>query len=109
MNPGDGADQRRLARAVRSDNSDDRAFLDLQRYAVERLRVAVKHVEVFDAEHQCLPSSFRDAAKRRAPDPSPAASPRLILRSGRRALLEGWGGLMVRDALLRSAPHHEAD
>jgi hypothetical protein len=23
--------------------------------------------------------------------------------------LEGWGGLVVRDALLRSAPHHEAE
>src|SRR6185312_16639306 len=36
------------------------------------------------------------------------ASLRLILRSGRSARLEGWGGPMVRDALLRSAPHHEA-
>jgi hypothetical protein len=43
---GDGADQRGLAGAVGADDGDDRAFGDLERHAVERLRVAVEHVEV---------------------------------------------------------------
>jgi hypothetical protein len=35
---------------------------------------------------------------------------RLILRSIASAMrLEGWGGPMLRDALLRSAPQHEAE
>ena len=34
---------------------------------------------------------------------------RLILRRARSARLEGWGGPMLRDALLRSAPQHEAE
>jgi hypothetical protein len=47
----DGADQRGLAGAVRADDRDDRPLLHLERYAVERLGVAVEHVDVLDAEH----------------------------------------------------------
>ena len=47
---GDGLDERGLAGAVRADNGDDRALLDLERDAVERLGVAVKDVEVLDLE-----------------------------------------------------------
>jgi hypothetical protein len=49
--PGERADQRRLAGAVGADDGDDGALLDLERYAVERLDVAVEHIEVFDAQH----------------------------------------------------------
>ena len=51
LHAGDGADERRLAGAVGADNGDDRALFDLKRHAVERLHVAVKHIEVFDAQH----------------------------------------------------------
>ena len=59
VHSGDGADERALARAVRSDNRDDRSLLDLERDVIERLRVAVKHVEIFDAEHQPTASAPR--------------------------------------------------
>ena len=49
---GQRPDQRRLARAIGADNGDDRALFDVERHAVERLDVAVKHVEVFDLQHQ---------------------------------------------------------
>ena len=45
----DGADERGLAGAVRADDGDDLAFRDLERDAIERLRVAVEHIEVLDA------------------------------------------------------------
>ena len=48
VHAGDRANQRGLAGAVGADDGDDRALLDLQRNAVERLRVAVEQVEVFD-------------------------------------------------------------
>ena len=48
VHPGNGADQRGFAGAVGADDGDDRALLDLERDAVERLRVAVEHIEVFD-------------------------------------------------------------
>src|SRR5262249_37896387 len=41
----DGADQRGLARSVGADDRHDRALVDLERDAVERLRVAIEHVE----------------------------------------------------------------
>ena len=49
----------RLAGAVGADNRDDRALFDLERDAIERLRVAVKHIEIFDAEHQATASAPR--------------------------------------------------
>ncbi len=55
----DGADERGLARAVGADDRDDRPFVDLERDAVERLRVAVKDVEALDREHQASASSPR--------------------------------------------------
>ena len=51
MHPGDGADQRGLARAVGADDGDDLALGDLERDAVERLRVAVEEVEIADGQH----------------------------------------------------------
>ncbi len=51
VHPGDGADQRGLAGAVRADDGDDLALGDLERDAVERLRVAVEEIEIADGEH----------------------------------------------------------
>jgi len=48
---GKRSDERRLAGAVRADDGDDRAFFDVERNRVERLHVAVEHIEVFDAQH----------------------------------------------------------
>src|SRR4029077_12950594 len=48
---GNGADQRGLTGAIGADNGDDGALLDVERHAVERLDVAVEHIEVFDAQH----------------------------------------------------------
>jgi hypothetical protein len=59
MHAGDRADQRRLAGTVRPHNGDDRAFVDGERDAVERLGVAVEHVEVFDREHAYSASAPR--------------------------------------------------
>jgi hypothetical protein len=52
VHAGDGANERGLARAVGADDGDDRTFLDLQRYAVERAGIAVEHLDVLDAQHQ---------------------------------------------------------
>ena len=49
LHAGDGADQRGLAGAIGADDGDDLALRDLERHAVERLRVAIEQVEVFDA------------------------------------------------------------
>src|SRR5262249_49127926 len=48
---GDGADERRFAGAVRADDGHDRALRHLERHAIERLRVAVKELEVANAQH----------------------------------------------------------
>ena len=62
---GDGADQRGLAGAVGADDGDDRALLDVERHAVERLRVAVEHIEVFDARASHAPPRRDRIAPRR--------------------------------------------
>src|SRR5665647_3555499 len=59
VHAGDGADQRGLAGAVGTDNGDNRALLDLEANAVERLGVAVKHVEVLDFKHHAIASTPR--------------------------------------------------
>jgi hypothetical protein len=46
------ADERGLTGAVGADNGDDRAFLNVERYAIKRLHVAIKHIERFDVQHQ---------------------------------------------------------
>ena len=51
MHAGERADQRRLAGAIGADDGDDGALLDVERHAVERLGVAVEHIEIFDAQH----------------------------------------------------------
>jgi hypothetical protein len=52
LHASDCADQRGLAGAVGPDDRDDLALGDVERDAVERLRVAVEEVEIGDAEHQ---------------------------------------------------------
>ena len=47
---GKRADQSRLAGAIGADDRNDGAFLDFQRHRIERLNVAVEHIEVFDAQ-----------------------------------------------------------
>ena len=59
VHAGDGADERGLAGAVGADDGDDRALVDLERDVVERLRVAVEHVEVLDVQHQSTASAPR--------------------------------------------------
>src|SRR6185437_6692456 len=51
----DGADERALAGAVGADDGDDLAFGDVERNAVERLRVAVEEVDVAQLEHLSRP------------------------------------------------------
>jgi hypothetical protein len=51
MHSGDGADQRGLAGAVGPDDGDDGTFVDGERHAVKRLRVAVVNAEVLDVQH----------------------------------------------------------
>ncbi len=41
-----------LPRAVGADDGDDRAFGDLKRHTIERLRIAVKRIEIVDRQHQ---------------------------------------------------------
>jgi hypothetical protein len=48
---GERADERCLAGAVGADDGDDRALLDVERHAVERLHVAVEHIQVLDVQH----------------------------------------------------------
>jgi hypothetical protein len=50
----DRADQRRLACSIGADDGYDGALLDLERYAVERLRVAVKDIDIVYGEHQTV-------------------------------------------------------
>jgi hypothetical protein len=59
MHPGNSANERGLACAVRPDNGNDRSFVDLERHVVERLSVAVEHVEVLDPQHQSTASAPR--------------------------------------------------
>ena len=55
----DRANQRRLACSIGADDGDDGTLLDLERYAVERLRVAVEDIDVLDGEHQTTVSAPR--------------------------------------------------
>jgi hypothetical protein len=59
VHAGDGADEGGLAGSVRPDDSNDRPLTDLERHVVERLRVAVKDIEVLDAQHQSTASAPR--------------------------------------------------
>src|SRR5262249_29255806 len=59
MHPGNGADERGLAGAVRPDDGHDRALLDLERNVLERLGVAVMDIEILDAQHQSIASAPR--------------------------------------------------
>src|SRR6516164_3873743 len=45
------ANERRLPGAVGADDRDDRAIFDIERYAIERLHVAIEDVELFDMQH----------------------------------------------------------
>ena len=59
VHAGDGADEGGLAGSVCADDGDDRPLSDLKRHVVERLRVAVKDIEVLDAQHQSTASAPR--------------------------------------------------
>ena len=59
VHAGDGANERGLAGSVRPDDGNDRPLADLERHVVERLRVAVKDIEVVDAQHQSTASAPR--------------------------------------------------
>ena len=55
LDAGDGADQARLAGAVGADDGDQLALPRPKRDAVQRLRVAVEEIEVFDCEDHAPP------------------------------------------------------
>jgi hypothetical protein len=59
VHAGDGANEGGLAGSVRPDDGNDRPLADLERHAVERLRVAVKNIEIVDAQHQSTASAPR--------------------------------------------------
>src|SRR5439155_23582598 len=76
--PGDGAHQRRLAGAVRSDEAHELALLDAQRHAVEDRRLVVADGEVFHLKERHartpgtlppLSGSSRSPPVRRRPAP----------------------------------------
>src|SRR4051812_45999708 len=56
----DRAQRRRLAGAVRADERDDLAFVDLERDALERLDRAVERVDVLDDEDRLVAVARRD-------------------------------------------------
>ena len=56
LDAGDGADQRRLAGAIGSDNGDDGPFFDGKRDIGQSLGVAIKKIEVLNFENHRLPS-----------------------------------------------------
>ena len=51
LHAGNSANERGLARSVRSHDGDDCALLDLERDAVESTNVAIADLEIVDAEH----------------------------------------------------------
>src|SRR5262245_4681091 len=59
VHPGYSADERALASAIGAHDRNDRTLLDLDPDIVERLRVAIVHIEIFDAEHQPTASAPR--------------------------------------------------
>src|SRR5260370_144456 len=48
----DGANERSLARAVRTNNGNDGPRVDFDRHTSKRLRVTIEEVEVLDPQHQ---------------------------------------------------------
>ena len=77
MHAGERANERRLAGAIGADDGDDGALLDVERDTVERLGVAVEHVEVFDGEHHtALRAEIGLHDRRIAHDLLPARLPR---------------------------------
>ena len=45
------ADERRFAGAIGADNRDYGALLDIERYAIERLHIAIENIKLFNAQH----------------------------------------------------------
>ena len=86
LEPGDRAQRGGLAGAVRADERDELALLDLHRDALERLDVAVVGVDVVDLEQRHRPSP---------PPPRPACRGRPRRRAGRAHL----GGRALGDLL----------
>ena len=58
IHAGNGANQCGLAGTVRTDDGNDIAGRNFERNRIERLRVAVKDIEIFDAQHHAAPSSI---------------------------------------------------
>src|SRR5262249_38786643 len=56
LHPGNRADQRRLAGAVRADDGDDRSLCDLDRHVIERLCIAIEQVEALDDQRHASAS-----------------------------------------------------
>ena len=87
MQPGDRLQRRALAGAVRADQRDDLALLDLNRDALQGVDVPVVGVDVVDLEHGChgqaLPSRTR-AAESVATCSSSRPADRLLPRRPRR-------------------------
>ena len=59
VHPGYGADQRALAGTIGTHDRYDRTLLNLDRDIVERLRVAIKQINIFDAKLQPTASAPR--------------------------------------------------
>src|SRR5512144_1988004 len=59
VHPRYGADQRALAGTIGAHDRNDRTLFDLDRDIVERLRVSIIHIEIFDAKHQPTASAPR--------------------------------------------------
>src|SRR6516162_5866247 len=52
INAGDRANKRCFAGSIGADDGNDGALFDVERYAVERLHIVIKHIESFDTQHQ---------------------------------------------------------
>jgi hypothetical protein len=52
----DRPDGRRLAHAVAAQQRDDFTRTDIERHALQHMRVAIVGVQPFELEHQCPPS-----------------------------------------------------
>src|SRR6516162_9271267 len=44
--------KRCFASSIGADDGNDGALFDVERYAVERLHIVIKHIESFDTQHQ---------------------------------------------------------
>jgi hypothetical protein len=59
VHPGYGADERALAGTIGTHDRNDRTLLNLDSDIIERLRISIVHIEIFDAQHQPTASAPR--------------------------------------------------